>query len=119
MKRTLRLSPSCSEEIESSLLKELMLGYYNLEDQMFDQAMMNFKVVIKFDSQCADAYWGLMLAKCQIASEESLFTQAQSYKHIVQLPEFENALKFAQGNQRKQYEGLIAPIRKLIAKEDN
>lgn len=113
MKRTLRLSSSCSEEIESSFLKELTLGYLNLADEMFDQAEMNFKLVIKYDGRCADAYWGLMLAKCQISSEEKLYTDAVKYRNVVFLEEYSKALELAEENQKKQFENLLKQIKKI------
>lgn len=118
MKRTLQLSSSCDEKLKSSLLKELTLGYLNLGDEMFDQAQLNFKIVKKLDEKCADAYWGLMLAKCQISSEEKLYTEAAKYKDVVLLQEYQKALEFAQDAQKKQFENLLEQIRKINSGEE-
>lgn len=119
MRRTLLCSVSCIEPTRTKVLKELTLGYLNLEDGMFGQAMLNFKLALQYDKTCADAFWGIVLAKCQIKSEDTLFTEAEKFTHIVQLPEFENAIKFAQETQKKQYENLVEPIRKILTTKND
>ncbi len=110
MKRSLFVSQSLSAEDKQRVQNELVLGYLNLEDEMFDLAKLNFDLVLQIDEQNADAYWGLMLAKFQLKSEELLFTEAATYKSLVYLPEYIKAMEYAQDTQKKIYEGLLKRI---------
>lgn len=113
MKRTLQTSSTCSQENKIAVEKELALGYFNLSDEMFDQAQMNFRLAIKLDPKCADAFWGLMLAKCQMKSEELLFTEPMKFKNVVFLEEYKKALELAEENQKKHFENLLTQIRQV------
>lgn len=110
MMRSFFSSEGLSPEDKKRVENELLLGFLNLEDEMFELANLNFELVLQIDPQNADAYWGLMLAKFQIRSEELLFTNAVTYKSVVYLPEFDKAMQFALPTQKKIYEGLLKRI---------
>lgn len=110
MKRSLFMSDGLSDFDQRRVLNELKLGYLNLEDEMFEQAKLNFQLVLQIDKKNADAYWGLMLVKFQLKSEELLFTDAVTYKSAIYLPEYEKAMQLAQEKQVKIYEGLMQRI---------
>lgn len=113
MKRSLFISEELSANDAKKIEAELRLGYLNLEDQMFDQAKMNFDLALQIDNSCAEAYWGLLLVKFQLDSEEKLFIDAATYKSALYLPEYENALKYASEKQKKIYQGLLERIYKI------
>lgn len=115
MKRSLFINENLSDEDKVRVSKELKLGYLNLEDEMFEQAKLNFDIVLQIDSACADAYWGLMLCKYQLKSEDLLFTEAKTYESAIYLPEYENAMKFAQENQKKIFERVMQRINEIHA----
>lgn len=114
MKRELKVSDGVPE----SVLKELKLGYINLADGFFDLAQTNFDLVILSDPKCADAFWGLMLSKCAIRNEDVLLTNATLYKNIVFLKEYQNALIYADEDQKLIYNNLLSEISKINSGEE-
>ena len=114
MKRELKVGKNVPE----SVLKELKLGYINLSDGFFDLAQTNFDLVIIADPTCADAFWGLMLAKCQIRNEDVLLTNATLYKNIIFLKEYQNALVYADEDQKNMYNYLLSEILKINSGEE-
>ena len=115
MKRSLFVTETLNEQDKVQTLKDLRLGYLNLEDGMFDQAKLNFQLVLQADSKNADAYWGLMLVKFQLKSEEMLFSDAMTYKSAIYLPEYQKAMEFAQAKQKKIYENIMKRINQINA----
>ncbi len=113
MKRTYQVSADVAEKEKA--LKELNLGYLNLEDRMFEQAKLSFEIVLQFDPKCADAYWGLMLTKFQLSNENDLTDNAILYKTAIYLPEYENAMNYADKNQKKRFEDMLENIHKINA----
>ena len=113
MKRSLFVSENLDEESRSRVLNELKLGYLNLQDEMFKQAKLNFDIALQIDNTCAEAYWGLMLVKFQLKSEELLFTEAVQNKSVIFLPEYAKALEYANETQKKIYENLLERIRDI------
>ncbi len=114
MKRELKVS----DDVAESVLKELKLGYINLADGLFDLAQTNFDLVILSDPKCADAFWGLMLAKCHIRKEDVLLNNATLYKNIIFLKEYQNALMYADDEQKAIYQNLLSEIAKINAGEE-
>lgn len=115
MKRSLFVTETLSEQDKTQVLKDLKLGYLNLEDEMFEQAKLNFQLALQLDSTNADAYWGLMLAKFQLNSEEKLFSDAMTYKSAVYLPEYQKAMEYAQTEQKKLFENTMKRINQINA----
>lgn len=113
MRRTLQTSSLCAEENKDAAKKELALGYINLSDEMFDQALLNFHLATKLDPRCADAYWGLMLAKSKVRNEELLYSEPVKFKGVVYLEEYRKAMDFAEENQKKQFENLLTQINQV------
>lgn len=113
MKRKHICSSSAEQEKKEEIEKELQLGYINLSDEFFEQAKANFTVALELDPDCADAFWGLMLAKCQIKNENLLLEKPVLYKNICFLPECENALAKADENLKKIYMELLEKINKI------
>lgn len=113
MKRELKVS----EGVGENTLKELKLGYINLADGFFDLAQTNFDLVILSDPKCADAFWGLMLCKCHIRNEDVLLTNATLYKNVVFLKEYQNALVYADDDQKMIYNNLLSEIMKINSGE--
>ena len=111
MTRELKVSKICMDK--ESTLKELKLGYLNLADGLFDLAQTNFDMVILSDAENADAFWGLILCKCQIRNEQALKHNATLYKNIVYLKEYENALNYADETQKAIFENLTSEIKKI------
>ena len=101
------------DDKKEKLLRELKLGYLNLSDGLFDEAQMCFDVALCFDENCAEAFWGKMLAKLQVKEEDFLNSQANDFKLATQLVECEKALKLASEEQKKVYENLLAQINKI------
>lgn len=116
MKREYKVSKDCHNP--ESTLKELKLGYINLSDGLFDLAQMNFDMVIHSDPYCADAFWGLILCKYQIRNEDVLLTNATAYKDLVYLKEYENAMLYADENQKANFESLLTEIKKINTGND-
>ncbi len=114
MKRELKVSDGVGENV----LKELKLGYINLADGFFDLAQTNFDLVILADPKCADAFWGLMLGKCHIRNEDVLLTNATLYKNVVFLKEYQNALIYADDDQKAIYNNLLSEIIKINSGEE-
>ena len=108
--RVYSASEDLDENEKQKVLKELKLGYMNLSEEMFDQAKMNFMLALQYDSKCSDAYWGLMLEKCQIRSENDLFINPVKYKEVVFLNEYQHAMEFASDFQKKYYGELLERI---------
>lgn len=113
MRREHTLSKNYTSEDADSLRKELKLGYINLEDGLFDLAQMNFEIVLRSCEDCADAYFGLMLCKLQLANENELSRNPTKYKNAISLAECEKALKFADENQKNIYNTLLEQIYKI------
>lgn len=103
-------SEGISEEDRTKVVKELKLGYMNLSEELFEQAKMDFMLALQYDSKCSDAYWGLMLEKCQIRDEGELFSNPIKYKEVVFLNEYQHAMEFANETQKKYYEELLERI---------
>ena len=113
MKRELKVIKDCQNPEET--LKELKLGYINLADGFFDLAQTNFDLVILADQYNADAFWGLMLCKCQIRDENVLSSNATLYKNIIFLKEYQNALLYADETQKAIFNNLLNEILKVNA----
>ena len=111
MTRELKVSKICMDK--ESTLKELKLGYLNLAGGLFGLAQTNFDMVILSDPENADAFWGLILCKCQIRNEQALKHNATLYKNIVYLKEYENALNYADETQKAIFENLTSEIKKI------
>ncbi len=113
MKRTYLTSKNVPEQNKESTLKELTLGYLNLKEGFFKQANMNFQLALELDPDCADAWWGLMLAKFEISNEDILYSEPVKYKSAIYLPECEKALALADEDQKKRYQDLLERIYKI------
>ena len=111
MTRTLSVSVSAKDP--ENALRELKLGYINLEDGLFKNAEVDFDMVLLLDPECADAFWGLMLAKKKIRREEALKTNAVLYKDIVKLKEYDKEMGFAEDTKKEHYKNLLGEIQKL------
>ena len=110
MKRSYSVSQNLAEELKEKTLKELKLGYINLSESMFDQAKMNFELVIEYDKECSDAYWGLMLVKLNCSNEDFLYSSPMTYRCALNLNECASAIQFATDTQKKQYLDLLERI---------
>ncbi|MBE7075531.1 MAG: hypothetical protein E7375_00485 [Clostridiales bacterium] len=110
MRRKLFVSEGLEDALKDRVQKELKLGYINLEDSMFEQAKQNFEIVLEYDSDCADAYWGLMLVKYQISNEKQLRSEPLKYKTVPYMPECQKALELASDQQKRQYKDLLETI---------
>lgn len=110
MKRSYVASEKLSGEEKLKVEKELELGYMNLSELLFDQARINFLLALQYDSSCADAYWGLILVKFQLKSEDELFENPLVYKDVVFLKEYERAMQFANENQKNIYNQILERI---------
>lgn len=109
MTRTnLYVNPNCKNYEDT--LRELKLGYLNIKDGMFDLAQTNFDMVIISDKTCADAFWGLMLCKLQVRDENVFITDAEKYTKIFHLKEYQNAIKYANKEQKATYVNFIKDI---------
>lgn len=115
MKRSLYTSETLNEEEKQQVLNELKLGYLNLEDELFEQAKLNFDLVLQIDKTNADAYWGLMLVKFQLKSEELLHLNAMAYKSAVYLPEYQKAMQYALKIQKETFENTMKRINQINA----
>lgn len=113
MKRTYQTSKDLPADLQEKTLKELTLGYLNLKDECFDEAKLNFDLALAYDPKCADAFWGQMLVKFQLDDEDKLYQEPVLYKSAIFLPECENALKFAETNQKKTFENILERIHKI------
>ncbi len=113
MKRTYQASTNLDKETTEKVLRELKLGYLNLEDGFFDEAETNFRLSLEFDPNCADAWWGLSLSKFQISNEDQLFSNPMQYKNITMLDECKNALEFADNSQKNIFKSLLESIDKI------
>lgn len=116
--RNYRASDGLAEEEKQKVVKELRLGYINLSEQLFEQAKVNFMLALQYDSACADAYWGLMLEKFQVRSEHELYDNPVTYKEAVYLPEYQNAMAFADEDQKKYYNEILERIYAINQGED-
>lgn len=110
MRRSCFVSQGLSEEAQHKCLKELQLGFLNLEDEMFEQADLNFSVALKYDKNCAEAYWGKTLTKFQIKSEDLLYIEPVKYQSVLLLPECQKALELANESQKKIYQNILEKI---------
>lgn len=113
MKRTYQTSNKISSEDEIKTTKQLKLGYLNLSENFFEQAEMNFKIALELDGFCADAYWGLMLAKLKVKNEDELYSNPLQNKDATKMMECKKALEFADENTRKIYLQLLEQINKV------
>ena len=113
MKRTYQVSAGIADKERA--LKELNLGYLNLEDKMFEQAKLSFGIVLQYDPKCADAYWGLMLAKFQLSNENDLTNNAVLYKTAIYLPEYDNAMKYADKDQKSRFDDMLENVYRINA----
>jgi hypothetical protein len=110
MKRKYQSSHDLDEGTQTKVVKELRLGYMNLSEGMFEQAKINFSLALQFDSRCADAFWGQMLTKLSLKSEDALLDDPLGHKSALYLPECRSALEFASDEQRAIYEKLLEGI---------
>ncbi len=113
MKRNHVASAGLEEETKRNVEIELDLGYLNLSDEFFEQAEQNFTRAISLDEKCADAWWGMMLSKFQISNEDQLFAEPVKFKSVLLLPECQNALEFANAEQKNIYADLLERINKI------
>lgn len=113
MKRTYLTSKNLSEENKDRALKELTLGYLNLKEGFFQQANLSFQMALEIDPDCADAWWGLMLAKFELSNEDELYSEPMKYKSAIYLPECEKALALAEEDQKKRFQDLLERIYKI------
>ncbi len=113
MKRSHLPSASLSANDVERVQKELTLGFLNLSEGFFSQAQMNFEIVLQIDKACADAHWGLMLAKFQIKNEDELSTNPVQFKEVTDSLECKNALELADENLKNIYFSLLENINKI------
>ena len=116
MKREFKVDKLCKDR--ESVLNELKLGYINLADGLFSLARVNFNMVIHADPTSADAYWGVMLAENEIPREEMLKTSPMQYKDVIKSNEYENAMEYADVEQKKIYLELASEVIKLNEAEN-
>lgn len=116
--RFYQASKSVSPEQQSSVLKELRLGYLNLSEGMFEQARLNFLLALQYDSKCADAYWGLMLYKLKVKNEGELLKDPMAFKNVMSMPECQNAFTFGDDGQKKIYEDLLEGVNAIVTGEN-
>ena len=112
--RFYQASESLGENEKANVLKELRLGYLNLSEGMFEQARINFLLALQYDSKCADAYWGLMLYKLRIKTEDQLLKDPVAYKDAMSMQECQNAFTFADDGQKKNFEDLLEGINAIV-----
>ena len=110
MKRQYQASANVKEEVKDLVEKELKLGYMNLSEELFEQARMNFLLATQLDPTCADAFWGLMLEKENIKSEDDLFENPVKYKEIVYTEYFDKAMLNANETQKACYNQILERI---------
>ena len=113
MKRTHQPSQDLPKEIFDRAVKELKLGYLNLQDGFFQQAKMNFLLSLEYDPKCADAFWGLMLVKLEMQNEDDLMSKPMQFKKAQFMEECQKALEYADEVSKKQYENLLERIIKI------
>lgn len=113
MLRSYQVSSDLPEELKKKTLKEVNLGYLNLSDGMFEQAKLNFLLALQYDNKCADAFWGLMLVKFQLKSEDELYSNPVEFRNAIFLPECEKALEFSNDEQKNKYNDLLERIRAI------
>lgn len=118
MKRFYEASSEAQEEVKEKVVKELRLGYMNLEEGMFQQAKINFQLAISYDPKCADAYWGLMLHNLQIKDEDDLMDEPIKFKDSINLPEYQKAMEFADESKKKVYDTLMEGVRAVNAGDE-
>lgn len=110
MLRKYSVSASLPAQKAEQALKELKLGYLNLEDGYFAQAEQNFAIVLMIDENCADAHWGMMLAKLKLDNENKLFSQPVKYKNVLSLPECKKAFECADEGTKNKYNDLLERV---------
>ena len=115
MKRFYEASSGVDEETAKSVVKELRLGYMNLDEGMFEQARINFQLAISLDPKCADAYWGLMLFKLNIKNEDDLTENPLDYKNAINLAEYKKAMECAGDDKKKIFDTLMEGVRAVNA----
>ena len=118
MKRSYDVSQSLPDDVKNNVQKELNLGYLNLSEEMFDQAKMNFEIVLQYDKNCADAYWGLMLVKLNLSNEDDLYSDPMKHKCLIDLPEFKQAISNASETQYKLYSSLLERVLQINLGDD-
>lgn len=110
MKRFYEASENVDGEQKLKVEKELRMGYLNLSEMLFDQAKIDFVLALQYDSACADAYWGLLLCKHKLKTEDLLFDDAMTYKDVVFDKEFESAMRFASKEKKEIYNKIMERI---------
>lgn len=110
MLRAYKVSTNLQPQNAERALKELKLGYLNLSDGFFEQAKQNFDIVLMLDPNCADAFWGQMLAKLEIDNENKLYSQPVKYKHVLGMEECQRALECPDQGTKNKYNDLLERI---------
>lgn len=78
-----------------------------LEDGAWDSALEYFEKVLDLNPECAQAYMGRLLAARRVRHEKEI---AGETKRIDGEPDFQKALRFADGKYREQLEGYANAI---------
>ena len=93
-------------------LKSEILEYANtlIHSSLWEQARNYLNLILSFDAQNADAYWGLCLVRLQAKSESSLFLKKDN---LIDCPEFAKCLSLYQrAGNNKRAEELITLTKK-------
>lgn len=110
MLRKMFVSQNLPAEESDKILRELKLGYINLKEKYFDLAKQNFQLVLEFDPNCSEGFWGLALANDNVANESELYSDPAKHKNFINTCECQNALKFAQEDQKNIYNDLLTKV---------
>lgn len=78
-----------------------------LEDGAWDSALEYFEKVLDLNPECAQAYMGRLLAARRVRHEKEI---AGETKRIDGEPDFQKALRFADGKYKEQLEGYASAI---------
>lgn len=88
-----------TEELSTLKDKLVLLSYRIIAESLFNEAEYFLNLILSFDQNNPDAYWGICLMKVQAASEEDIVRKDTLIKD---LPEFNKYLTFVDEERRKE-----------------
>lgn len=88
-----------TEELSTLKDKLVLLSYRIIAESLFNEAEYFLNLILSFDQNNPDAYWGICLMKVQAKDEKNIITSSYMLKDV---PEFNKYLTFVDDERRKK-----------------
>ena len=111
-KQLVEISGTITVDGIASLDAVIERAEYFLSSRDFDTAISYFNKALDLSPRCSCAYWGLLMCKVKVTSNEALISKAQRINNYT---EYKNAINFAESSEKKLYEDISKTIEDRIS----